>query len=247
MVVTIMWQISERVSPIPPSAAVTPKAYGLKTLNGDLLPWRLRPRSMPMPEESLVAVSTVRACQSVISTEEWETSLSGDQPLTLPGGSSHILELQAEVHSTAFLRWTFRATKSSQIRLKVTYSEGYEHEPRSYPFFRTKSNRLDAKNGHLIGPFDDLMLELPEMQTITYEPFWFRTFRIMRLEFTVGPDPVEMLLFEANQVNYPLAVKGSWKEPGNEQSLEIWDVSIRTMRNCMFDGYSDCPFYEQLQ
>lgn len=58
---------------------------------------------MPMPEESLVAVSTVRACQSVISTDEWETSLSGDQPLALPSDSSHILELQAEVHSTAFL------------------------------------------------------------------------------------------------------------------------------------------------
>lgn len=65
------------------------------------------------------------------------------------------------------------------------------------------------------------MLELPDMQSITYEPFWFCTFRIMRLEFTVGPDLVEMLLFEANQVNYPLAVKGSWKEPGNAQSQKI--------------------------
>lgn len=200
-----------------------------------------------MPEESHVAVNTVRACQSSISTEEWETSLSSNQSLTLSGNSSHTLELQAEVHSTAFLRWTFKATKSSQIRLKATYSEGYEHEPRSYPFFRTKSDRLDAKNGHLIGPFDDVVLDLPEMQTITYEPFWFRTFRIMRLELTVGPEPIEMLSFEATQVNYPLAVKGSWKESGNAHSEKIWDVSIRTMRNCMFDGYSDCPFYEQLQ
>lgn len=202
---------------------------------------------MPMPEESHVAVNTVRACQSANSIEEWETSLSNDRPVTLPSVSSHILELQAEVHSTAFLRWTFRATKSSQIRLKVTYSEGYEHEPRSYPFFRTKSDRLDAKNGHLIGPFDDVTLDLPEMQLVTYEPFWFRTFRIIRLELTVGPNPVEILSFGATQVNYPLAVKGSWKEPGNAHSEKIWDVSIRTMRNCMFDGYSDCPFYEQLQ
>jgi hypothetical protein len=241
-----MSQISERISPINLSSPVSAKPYGLRTLNGDLLPWRLRPRSMPMPEESRVAVSTVRACQSTISIEEWETSLSCDQPITLPSGSSHVLELQAEVHSTAFLRWTFKAAKSSHIRLKITYSEGYEHEPRSYPFFRTKSDRLDAKNGHIIGPYDDVTLTLPEMKSITYEPFWFRTFRIMRLELTVGVDPVE-ILFEAIQVNYPLAVKASWKEPGNTSSERIWDVSIRTMRNCMFDGYSDCPFYEQLQ
>lgn len=221
--------------------------YGMKTLNGDLLPWRLRPRSMPMPEESHVAVSNVRACQSSISVEDWEISLSDKQSLMLPGGSSHVLELQAEVHSTAFLKWTFRATKLSSIWLKVTYSEGYEHEPRSYPFFRTKSDRLDAKNGHLIGPFDEVMFELPEMQPVAYEPFWFRTFRIMRLELTVGSDPVELQIFEASQVNYPLAVKASWSEPNNAQSQEIWEVSIRTMRNCMFDGYSDCPFYEQLQ
>jgi hypothetical protein len=129
----------------------------------------------------------------------------------------------------------------------LTYSEGYELEPRSYPFFRRKADRLDAKNGFLIGPQDKLTLDLPDTQTVTYEPFWFRTFRILRLELTVGPEPVDLLLFEAAQVNYPLAVKASWTEPGDRWSEQIWDVSIRTMRNCMFDGYSDCPFYEQLQ
>jgi len=201
-----------------------------------------------MPEESYVAVSTIRACQSIAAINAWTSCFAGTQPLCLPAGSSHTLEVQADVHSTAFLKWTFKAiTKQSQIKLKVTYSEGYELEPRNYPFFRSKADRLDAEHGHLIGPYDEVTLDLPYGQTVIYEPFWFRTFRIMRLEITVGPEPVELFSLGAVQVNYPLAVKASWEEPGDEHSENIWDVSIRTMRNCMFDGYSDCPFYEQLQ
>ncbi|KAN0114480.1 glycoside hydrolase family 78 protein [Hyaloscypha variabilis] len=240
--------ISERIAPTDPNPWVVPLIYGMKTLNGDLLPWRLRPRAIPMPEESYVAVSTIRACQSIAAINAWTSCLAGTQPLSLPAGSSHTLEVQADVHSTAFLKWTFKAiTKQSQIKLKVTYSEGYELEPRNYPFFRSKADRLDAEHGHLIGPYDEVTLDLPYGQTVIYEPFWFRTFRIMRLEITVGPEPVELFSFGAVQVNYPLAVKASWKEPGDEHSENIWDISIRTMRNCMFDGYSDCPFYEQLQ
>lgn len=240
--------ISERIAPTIPNPWITPVLYGMKTLNGDLLPWRLRPRAIPMAEESPVAVSTVRACQSTASINDWTAHLAANRTIILPGGSSHALEVQAHVHSTAFLQWTFRAkAKRSQIRLRVTYSEGYELEPRNYPFFRTKADRLDAEKGHLIGPYDELILDLPHGQTVTYEPFWFRTFRILRLEISVGPEPAQLLSFDATQVNYPLAVKASWKEPGDKHSEQIWDVSIRTMRNCMFDGYSDCPFYEQLQ
>ncbi|KAE9379664.1 glycoside hydrolase family 78 protein [Stipitochalara longipes BDJ] len=240
--------ISERITPTAPNSWITPLVYGMKTLNGDLLPWRLRPRGIPMPEESRITVSTVRACKSIAAINDWTACLAGTRPLSLPASSSHTLEVQADVHSTAFLKWTFKATtRQSQIRLKVTYSEGYELEPRNYPFFRTKADRLDAEIGHLIGPSDEVTLDLPHGQTVIYEPFWFRTFRILRLEITVGPEPVELFPFEAVQVNYPLAVKASWNEPGDNHSEKIWDVSIRTMRNCMFDGYSDCPFYEQLQ
>lgn len=219
----------------------------MKTLNGDLLPWRLRPRPAPMPEQSPATVNVIRACQSNISTEDWTSCLLDDRPALLPSDSCHSLELQADVHSTAFLRWAFKATEKSQIRLEITYSEGYELEPRSYPFFRTKADRLDARNGYLLGPSDIVTLDIPEDETVIYEPFWFRTFRILRLEITVSSAPVQLLSLEATQVNYPLAVKANWKEPGDEHSERIWNVSIRTMRNCMFDGYSDCPFYEQLQ
>ncbi|KAF7133825.1 hypothetical protein CNMCM5793_005237 [Aspergillus hiratsukae] len=243
----VFLHINERITPTVLQEPVTPMVYGIRTLNGDLSPWRLRPRRIPMPEETSVGVGLVRKCQSSNHVDEWTGFLNAKQTLTLPANSSHVLELQAEVHSTAFLRWSFRAVQDIRITLKITYSEGYEQEPRSYPFFRTKADRLDAVNGRLIGPYDEATFDLPAGETIVYEPFWFRTFRLIRLEIASGPAPVELLSFDATQVNYPMAVKASWQEDGDKYSERIWEVSIRTMRNCMFDGYSDCPFYEQLQ
>ena len=193
-------------------------------------------------------VNTVRACESSFTADDWTAFLLGGHPLVLPASSSHVVEMQATCHSTAFIKWRFKAAnnKTSTMKFKVTYSEGYELEPRSYPFFRSKADRLDAKGGHIIGLYDEVVVRVSETESF-YEPFWFRTFRVFRLEITVNEEPVELKSFEATQVNYPMAVKASWKEPGYTQSEDIWDVSIRTMRNCMFDGYSDCPFYEQLQ
>lgn len=230
------------------TASVTPIPYGIKTMNGELAPWRLRPRAIPMPEETPIVLKVIRVVQSQVSSESWASWLSKDTPLTLSGGSEHSIEFQAPVHSTAFVKWSFYAEHQSEIKLKVTYSEGYEHEPRSYPFFRTKTDRLDSKNGYLIGPYDEALISTPAGRKTEYEPFWFRTFRVMRVEMVItGDHPVHILSPEAFQINYPLSVKASWQDTRDAHSEEIWNVSIRTMRNCMFDGYSDCPFYEQLQ
>ncbi|KAL4795812.1 hypothetical protein BDV19DRAFT_378566 [Aspergillus venezuelensis] len=239
--------INERISPTGPPKSVTPVAYGIKTLNGELAPWRLRPRPIPMYEESSVGVHTVRSCKSTLSVNEWTSALSERKPLTLDASSTHTLEIQAGVHSTAFLRWIFQAPKPSSIKLKITYSEGYELDPRAYPFFRSKADRLDAENGHLIGPFDEVQFSITNTEPLIYEPFWFRTFRLLRLEITVGTEPVQFGGLQATQVNYPLDIKSSFSNSSDIDSSAIWDVSIRTLRNCMFDSYADCPFYEQLQ
>ncbi|WWD09794.1 hypothetical protein V865_007922 [Kwoniella europaea PYCC6329] len=243
----VFLHINERVSPVPLNQTVTPVPYSLKTLNGELAPWRLRPREIPLPESSSVSVNTINSIQSNSTQDEWADYLSGKGVVSLEANTKHSLDIQADVHSTAFVRWSFTSKKDTQIKLKITYSEGYELEPRFYPWLRTKANRLDSKNGLLLGPYDEMTLDIPAGQEVTYEPFWFRTFRLIRLEVEAGTAPVELVSFSATQVNYPLDVKGSWKEVGDEYSERIWDVSIRTLRNCMFDGYSDCPFYEQLQ
>lgn len=226
---------------------MTPIPYSLKTLNGELPPWRLRPRSIPLPESSPVAVNCIHACQSPIPPSDWFTFFDSSEPLILPAGTSHSLDIQAEVHSTAFTKWIFFSEKGSEVKFRLTYSEGYELDPRQYPWLRTKGDRLDSKNGHLLGPYDEVTLQLSPGQTVIYEPFWFRTFRLIRLQIEVGDQPIKLMSFEAVQVNYPIGVKAEWKEPAMKENEKIWEVSIRTLRNCMFDGYSDCPFYEQLQ
>ncbi|KAF4551088.1 Hypothetical protein D9617_14g075440 [Elsinoe fawcettii] len=226
-------------------AAIAP--YNIKTVNGELSPWRLRPRSIPMPEESKAGFDTIKLCQSTSSKADWQAFLSGDQSLTLPANSSHKLEFQAHVHSTAFLQWVFRAATDTSVKLKALYSEGYEKEPRAYPFFRTKDDRLDSETGKLIGPHDEMTISVNAGVSATYEPFWFRTFRVIQLCLDVDSQPVDLIAFGATQVNYPMQVKGYLKDSSDPQSRDIWDISVRTMRNCMFDAYVDCPFYEQLQ
>ncbi|KAJ5919402.1 hypothetical protein N7466_010345 [Penicillium verhagenii] len=244
----ICLKINERVDLIEPSPIVVPVPYEIRSVNGELPPWRLRPRVIPMPETQNVAMDTIKLCKSNVPKENWTGVFSRNDPLTLFPGSTHVLELQADVHSTAFLQCVFKAVdQPSQVKLKITYSEGYELEPRSYPYFRSKGDRLDNTAGVIIGPYDEATLTVPDGEDVVYEPFWFRTFRVLRIEITIAYEPVVLLSFRGTQVNYPLGVRASWRNLSEPDSEDIWNVSIRTLRNCMFDGYSDCPFYEQLQ
>ncbi|KAJ5712394.1 hypothetical protein N7493_008862 [Penicillium malachiteum] len=244
----VFLHISERIQPVAPTTPTTPVPYNITSFNGELPPWRLRPRCIPSPEMTEITMNIVKFCKSDIGAEDWTSFFSHKRSLTLPPQSHHLLELQADVHSTAFLRWAFNSVKRpSRIRVLTTYSEGYELESPSYPFFRSKADRLDAATGHIVGPLDDVVLNLSTENFTVYEPFWFRTFRILRIEIFVKTEAVVLSSFKGTQVNYPLDVKASWSDLGDPNSKDIWDVSIRTMRNCMFDGYSDCPFYEQLQ
>ena len=188
-------------------------------------------------------MSQIQAVKSCVSTAQWEACLSTRQHVTLPGNTAHRIDVLADCHSTAFTKWTFRSSKPTNVRLKVTYSEAYELEPRRYPWLRTKDNRLDSINGRIVGPCDEVVLRVDG--ECTYEPFWFRTFRILRIDIACGPNDVDFVSLQATQTNYPMNVKATWND-GDAYSGRIMDISVRTMRNCMFDAYSDCPFYEQL-
>lgn len=205
---------------------------------------------IPAPEETVAPFKAVRDAQSSLSADDWKRYIEG-KCIELPANSSHRIEVEFECHSTAFIRF-IGDTRGCGASLKVTYSEAYEGQARDKDSSkRRKGDRTKREGNVLVGPSDTYRFRKTQAakqddQTM-YEPFWWRTFRFLVLDIVVGSEPLQLSGFEAVQTNYPMAVTASWKETGSPDSEKMWDISLRTMRNCMFDGYSDCPFYEQLQ
>jgi len=222
-----------------------PQVYGFAQAHGEGTPWNLRPRLTPFPIESQCEMKQVVRSDSPISSKSWSDFFLRGVKLELPPHSTHRVEVEAQEHSTAFLNWVTSRPIKGAATLQITYSECYENEPGAYPWSRNKGDRV-SPTGKLFGP-KDIVIVSPGDEPMRYEPFWFRTFRFIVVEVDVGEASIELSSFVAKQVNYPLNQQASFSAPGIKSSGPIWDVSLRTLRNCMFDGYSDCPFYEQLQ
>lgn len=111
-----------------------------------------------------------------------------------------------------------------------------------------KGDRLDWAQGHLEGYRDIYRVagigtaREPEV----YEPFWYRTFRLIEVTIQTMDEPLTVLRMNYEETGYPLDVR-THVETSDSTLKEIWDISERTLRRCMHESYEDCPFYEQLQ
>ena len=221
----------------------------MKPLLGAYSPWSLQPREFPLPDETACPFKAVRHADSAIPVEKWHSFITGRSPLLLEAGTTHRIELEFEVHSTAYLGIAARRPERGGSSLKLTYSEAYERLPRTRKASPQKDDRTMREGHGLVGPSDSYVFRGKEGEHFTaeesYEPFFWKTFRFIVLEIKVADDPLELLRIDCRQTNYPMGVLAKW-DTGDELQSKMWDVSIRTMRNCMFDGYYDCPFYEQL-
>lgn len=214
--------------------------YSFSTSTGGMTPWSLEPRINPLPVASEGNVQTVRVVSSHVDSA-WSDFFLHDKPICLPPQSQHRLELEFSDYMTAFTTWHFlQAGGSSHVR--ITYSEGYEKQPRMRPWLRTKGDRTDPDSGELYGPYDSVTVS----GEASYEPFWYRAFRFLAIDVDVGEGDLTLQSFCASQTNYPLPLVGSWSSASVVEQ-RIWQVSVSTLRACLYDGYSDCPFYEQLQ
>ncbi len=181
-----------------------------------------------------------------IAKEEWTFS-TGKDSFTVSPKQRLTIEFDAGEEETGYLNLFIAGGKGSGI--SILTSEGYVQEgfqgDLNNPY---KEDRLDCEQGYLHG-FTDTYIpagtgtaEHPEV----YRPFWFRTFRFVRIEIETTEEPLDLLSFYYEETGYPLVVKTRASADDPDFSA-IWDISERTLRRCMHETYEDCPFYEQLQ
>lgn len=205
-------------------------------------------RSRPIPflyEKPCRFASAFRLVNSAFSGQDWEDLLQKDQNLTIPPHSLEIVELIADRNTTGYL--TLALAGGAGSRVELLEAESYSR-PSDNPQGPFKEDRLDWQNGALEGPADTYYpggygtASQPEI----YEPFWFRTFRFIRLSVTTLEAPLTLCRFTYRETGYPLEVKT--KVTTSDPTLcDIWKISENSLRACMQETYVDCPFYEQLQ
>lgn len=209
-------------------------------------PGNLRPRTIPFlyrKRRQFSGVTVVR--ESKQGREAWEALLRNEQKITISGNTREIIEITAGEEMTAYVNLAME--KGTGAKIKFLYSEGYVQEG-YHKEFPLKKNRDDWENGHLDGFFDEYLAAGygDADRSEEYEPFWFRTFRFIRLEIETRDEPLILSRLDYTETGYPLKVRT--KVSASDLNLEaVWEICERTLRRCMHETYEDCPFYEQLQ
>ena len=224
------------------------KNYLRIEVSGAVSPGNLSPRPIPFlyrKQRSFSGVMAVR--KSSLDKSAWEDMLSGKRSITIPAHSNETVEINAGEEMTGFIRAAFCDGKGAEV--KLIYAETYYQNGTSgTQNLRVKKDRMDFENGYLSGYSDTYKVcgfgdnENAE----EFLPFWFRTFRFVRLEITTENEPLEIKALDYEETGYPLEMK-SHVETSDESLADIWKISERTLRRCMHETYEDCPYYEQLQ
>lgn len=181
--------------------------------------------------------------------ENWQKLIKYREAITVAPNTQEIIEISAGEEQTGFLELALAG--GTNAKLSILCSEAYAYPPKEGEGFMRmpqKGNRMDFVNGQLSGSEDTYSVggygtaEQPE----EYEPFWFRTFRFVKLTVETGDEPLTITKLSYRETGYPLEVKTEVKT-SDDTLAGVWDISERTLRRCMHETYEDCPFYEQLQ
>lgn len=224
------------------------KPYIKKFVPEAVSPGNLKPRNIPYMYRKKGRFQKIMDWEkSDYTQEEWMAFLKGEKDLTISAHGELTVELDAGEEMTGYIRASFSGGKNAVVSL--LYSEAYVQDgfvgPEHIPI---KADRMDKEKGHLQGYEDTYHaagLGTVNEQEI-YEPYWFRTFRFVRLHIETAEEEMTIHGLDYEETGYPLEVATSVKT-SDESLIPIWEISERTLRRCMHETYEDCPFYEQLQ
>lgn len=185
--------------------------------------------------------------KSVFTADQWTAFLHGKQTLTIPANTEEMVEIDAGEEMTGYIYSAFEGGTDSKIQF--LYAEAYQQDGFAGPaHVPEKRDREDKVNGHLDGYKDVYQVAGygTEKQSECFETYWFRTFRFVQIKIQTGVEPLILKRFDYEETGYPLEVK-TQVEVSDDSMKDIWEISERTLRRCMQETYTDCPYYEQLQ
>lgn len=226
--------------------------YPIRQIRTAVSPGNLQLRTIPyMYRKQRNFKHIMRVIQSEYGKEEWESFLHGKEQIQIAAGHEEIVEIDAGEEMTGYLKLCVLGGKGAKI--EILQSESYvqnteKKESGIQPSALKKEKRLDFSHGHLEG-YQDIYYPAASgksQQIQSFEPFWFRTFRLIQLHIVCEEEPLTLCRFDYEETGYPLETKSS-VETSDESLKDIWEISERTLRRCMHETYEDCPFYEQLQ
>jgi len=210
-----------------------PAAKNGNIFNPDAAEWE---NAVLCPEHSLPAeLHSEKLCPRPIPFMERKPHVFNLPVSVVPANREVTFVLDAGEEMCAFLHLETSGGKDAVVELL---------ESEAYVLPEGKGDRCDSIRGHLEGYTD--LYTVAGLAREVYEPFWFRTFRFLRITIKTGDVPLRLLGLRYEETGYPLRNKTS-VTTSDESLSKIWDISLRTLRRCMHDTYMDCPFYEQLQ
>ena len=211
---------------------------------GGIFPLPLKKRPIPLLYER-----ETDFCREMPCRKSDFTPFSFENPAStavIPPGKKAEIELDAGALTTAYVLLKVKGGKGSKIILR--YAESYA-EPLSPAdeangvTIPRKGDRCDSLHYHLLGAQD---VYYPSGKEEEYQPFWFRTFRFMRLEVYTKEQALTIEKPKLTETGYPLQMITGFYS--SDKSLEkIWEISKNTLQRCMHETYEDCPYYEQMQ
>ncbi len=194
--------------------------------------WTLKPRNIPLMEESMQRLRQVRRVAGMVVENAF---LSGKAALKIPANTTATILLDNGVNTVAYPELLSSKGKGSAI--KITYAEALMKDG-------VKGNRDSIAGKSILGNYD--IFKTDGGQKRLFRPLWLRTYRYIQLDITTSNEPLIIEDFYGMSTGYPFKPTATFSS--NDTTLKaIWDVGWRTARLCAGETYYDCPYYEQLQ
>lgn len=190
----------------------------------------LMPRPIPMLFERPEAFA------GVIRTHSGTQIVFENGSATIPPHTKASCILDAGTHRTAFIATEL---EGENALVRYTYAESFVSITAEGD---THKALRDDPSGEIVGAYDEILTS----SRCSYEPFWFRTFRYIRLDVETADSALTLRMPKMRATGYPMRVQSHVRSSCDDIGW-LWDVSVQTLQNSIHETFTDCPYYEQLQ